>query len=105
MNLASELPDDEVVFLPAEDRNRMSRLYEEVWIRLEEMAMIMSRTLKIKASRETEIRFCPFAPDGKFGYEAVELVRSPQGCGWYDYRRGLCFESEGADSEACPMDE
>lgn len=85
----------ESVFLPTEDRNRMSRLYEEVWVRLDEMAMITARTLKLHASRPCEVRFCPVTPKAESECEAVELVRT-SGSGWgcYDYRQGLCFDSE-----------
>jgi hypothetical protein len=92
----------EAVILPAEDRTRMSRLYEEVRIRLEEMAMITTRTLKIRAGHVLEIKFHPFASWGEVEFEAVELVRTPQGYGCYDYRQGSCFESEGAGSEDLP---
>ena len=104
MNPTSELNDKEPVFLASEDRNRMSRLYEEVWIRLEEMAMIMSRALKMEIGREREIRFCPFASEQKLEFEAVELVRTPRARGWYDYRRGLCFESDGSEAADCPCE-
>jgi len=89
---APTLIPKEPVFLPAEDRTRMARLYEEVWIRLEEMAMITSRTLKLDAGRESEIGFRHFAQEPKFDYDAVELVRTSRGAGCYDYRHGLCFE-------------
>ena len=91
----------ETVILPAEDRNRMSRLYEEVRIRLEEMAMITSRTLKLNSGRRAEIRFLPLASGAEVEFEAVELVCTSQRCGGYDYRQGSCFELEGAGSEAC----
>ena len=89
------------VILPAEDRNRMSRLYEEVRIRLEEMAMITSRTLKWNACRGPEVGFCPLTSGAEVEFEAVELVCTSQRCGCYDYRQGSCFELEEAGSEAC----
>src|SRR5438105_15183095 len=95
----------EPVILPAEDRNRMSRLYEEVRIRLEEMAMITTRTLKIHAGRGSEVGFCPIASGAEAEFEAVKLVRTSRGSGCYDYRQGACFELEGAGSEACPIKE
>ena len=79
----------------------MSRLYEEVRIRLEEMAMITSRTLKIKAGRTSEVRFCSFAPVVESEFEPVELVRTPGGSGYYDYRQGACFEFTAAGSDTC----
>ena len=79
----------------------MSRLYEEVRIRLEEMSMITSRTLKRIPGPGSEIRFCPLA-SGTEEFEVVELVRLPRGWICYDYRQGACFEFEGAGSEACP---
>ena len=93
------------VILASEDRNRMSRLYEEVRIRLEEMAMITARTLKISAGRNTEVKFCPFASVPDVEIEAVELIRTFEGRGCYDYRRGACFEFEGAGPEVCPSKE
>jgi hypothetical protein len=87
------------IILPAEDRNRMSRLYEEVWIRLEEMAMITARTLKLNASRGSDVKFCPLAAGAEVRREAVELFRTTRGHGCYDYREGACFEFEGAGLE------
>jgi hypothetical protein len=104
MNPTSELHDKEPVFLASEDRNRMSRLYEEVWIRLEEMAMIMSRSLKMEIGREREVCFCPLESEQRLEFEAVELVRTPRGRGWYDYRRGLCFESDGPEAADRPSE-
>ena len=93
------------VILPSKDRNRMSRLYEEVRIRLEEMAMITTRTLKMKAGRGSEVKFCPVASEVEIEVEAVELIRTQLGRGCYDYRQGACFEFEGAGSEACSAKE
>jgi hypothetical protein len=90
------------VILPSEDRNRMSRLYEEVRIRLEEMAMITARTLKINAGRGSEVKFCPIPSADEIEFEAVELVRAPRGRAGYDYRQGVCFEFDGTGTEACP---
>ena len=87
------------VILPAEDRCRMSRLYEEVRVRLEEMAMITARTLKINASRGSDVKFCPLAAGADGGRETVELFRTTRGQGCYDYREGACFEFEGAGLE------
>jgi hypothetical protein len=101
MTQASTSLAQKTVILPAEDRNRMSRLYEEVRIRLEEMAMITSRTLKLNSGWRAEVRFLPLASGAEVEFEAVELVCTPQRCGCYDYRQGSCFELEGAGSEAC----
>jgi hypothetical protein len=92
---------NELVMLSAEDRNRMSRLYEEVRIRLEEMAMITARTLKMNAGRASEVRFCSFGLVTEIEFEAVELIRASRGSGYYDYREGACYEVGGAGSEAC----
>jgi hypothetical protein len=81
----------------------MSRLYEEVRIRLEEMAMITARTLRLNADRSSEVKFCPFASGTDNEVEAVELVHTARGCGCYDYRQGACFEFEGAGSEDLPL--
>ena len=101
MTQASMLVAKETVILPAEDRNRMSRLYEEVRIRLEEMAMITSRNLKLHSGPRAEVRFLPLASGTEVEFEAVELICNSQRCGGYDYRQGSCFELEGAGPEAC----
>src|SRR5215467_10285935 len=103
MSEAPKLLAKEPVVLPAEDRNRMARLYEEVRTRLEEMAMITARTLKLHAGAGSEIQFSPFASGLEAGFEAVEIVRTPEGCGCYDYAQGACFESDGAGTEARPI--
>jgi len=77
----------------------MTRLYEEVRIRLEEMAMITARNLKMKPGWDAEVQFVLFAPEAEVGFEAVELIRTERGCGCYDYRQGECFEFEGAGAE------
>ncbi len=89
------------VILPAEDRCRMSRLYEEVRVRLEEMAMITARTLKLHSGPRAEVRFCPLPPGADVEFEAIELLSTSQRCGCYDYRQGSCFELDEAGSEAC----
>jgi len=82
----------------------MSRLYEEVRIRLEEMSMITTRILKINPSPGSEVSFRPLA-SGTDEFEAVELTRTSRGCIGYDYRQGACFEFGGAGSEARPTKE
>lgn len=91
------------VILSSEDRNRMARLYEEVRIRLEEMAMITARTLKMNAGRSSEVKFCPFASGMELEVESVELIRTQLGRGCYDYRLGACFEFEAAGSKDLPV--
>jgi hypothetical protein len=80
------------VVLSLEDRSRMARLYEEVRIRLEEMAMIAARNLKMNSGWDAEVQFVAHAPETEV--EAVELIRTARGCGCYDYRLGECFEVE-----------
>ena len=70
----------------------MSRLYEEVRIRLEEMALITARVLKMNSGRRSEVNFHPFATDAELEIEAVELIRNGHSKGCYDYRQGACFE-------------
>jgi hypothetical protein len=96
-----QLPGNKPVILSSEDRHRMTRLYEEVRIRLDEMAMITARTLKICDGRSAEVKFCPLSSGVEV--EAVELLRNSHTRGCYDYRQGACFEFEGAGSEACPQ--
>lgn len=82
------------IFLPSEDRIRMTRLYEEVFIRLEEMAMITARILKLEAGAEFSVRFNPLPELKEHEFAAVEVV-STAGCsGCYDYRAGACFGTE-----------
>ena len=94
-------PATNIVILPGEDRCRMSRLYEEVRVRLEEMAMITARALKLNSGRRSEIRFSPLFSGAEVEFEAVELLSALQRCGCYDYRLGACFELEEAGAEAC----
>jgi len=93
---------NQLITLPSEDRHRMSRLYEEVRTRLEEMAMITARTLKTGTGRTSTIQFCPLPPGTENEFEAVELIHTENGCGCYDYHQGECFEFEGAGAEARP---
>jgi hypothetical protein len=81
------------IILPSDDRMRMTRLYEEVSTRLEEMAMITARTLKMNATAGSVIRFNPLEEDGGLEFGAVEIVTSRQGHGCYDYRDGACFRT------------
>ena len=81
----------ETILLNAEDRHRMTRLYEEVLTRLDEMAMITARTLSMSAGVESEVLFSHVLPGETETLRYVELVRWPQGSGYYDYRQGSCF--------------
>lgn len=83
----------EPIILPSEDRIRMARLYEEVLTRLEEMAMITARTLRMNAGAGSTVKFNPLAEEGKVEFTSVEIVCTAQGCGCYDYREGACFET------------
>ena len=75
MDEALKLLAEKLIVLSAEDRNRMSRLYEEVRTRLEEMAMISSRTLRLSADCRSEAEFTyPFV-QGEPEFGAVALVR------------------------------
>jgi hypothetical protein len=81
----------ETILLNADDRHRMTRLYEEVLTRLDEMAMITARTLGRPAAVESEVLFSPVLPGEIETFRGVELVRWPQGSGCYDYGQGSCF--------------
>jgi hypothetical protein len=77
----------------------MCRLYEEVRTRLEEMAMITTRTLKLNTSRGSEVRFCSTRAEGEANLELIELVRTSRESGYYDYFQGACIGFGGAGSE------
>ena len=72
----------------------MTRLYEEVVTRLEEMAMITARNLGLNPQSLLEVRFSRLdqAENGNPG--AVELVRDTFTSGCYDYARGVCFQHD-----------
>jgi hypothetical protein len=84
---------DEQITLPYEDRNRMTRLYEEVVARLEEMAMITARTLRINPAAGFSVRFSPLSEGVDEEFTAAEIVSTLQGCGCYDYRQGACYRT------------
>jgi hypothetical protein len=81
----------EPIILPSEDRIRMTRLYEEVLTRVEEMALITARTLRLDAGAGFTVKFNPVSESEDGGFVPVEIVRAPQGHGCYDYREGACF--------------
>ena len=91
MNGAPRRAGKEPIILPSEDRIRMTRLYEEVLTRLEEMAMITARTLKMDAGADSTIKFNPLAEEDEVEFTAIEIVSTAQGRGCYDYREGACF--------------
>ena len=98
MQLKNEIGESPVAaakrqtILPSEDRIRMTRLYEEVVTRLEEMAMITARTLKLNAGAGSTIRFNPVSPQSRvLELAAVEIVCTDAGSGCYDYSEGACF--------------
>jgi hypothetical protein len=94
MTNAPMLTTKNAIVLSSEDRNRMTRLYEEVLTRLEEMAMITARTLKMDAGAGAEVLFEPLASEEALEFKAVEIVRTPQVSGCYDYGAGACFERD-----------
>jgi hypothetical protein len=83
----------EPIRLPFEDRNRMTRLYEEVVARLEEMAMITARTLRMDASEGFSVKFRPLSEGDEAEFTAAEIVSTPRGCACYDYREGACYRT------------
>jgi len=85
-------PTNETVLLNSEERHRMTRLYEEVLTRLEEMAMITARNLGMPAAVAGEVLFHPIASRLAGGFHAVEVLRGSLGSGCYDYAQGSCFE-------------
>ena len=106
MDQALKLLAEKLVVLSVEDRNRMSRLYEEVRTRLEEMAMIAARTLRLTGDCASDAEFTfPFV-EGEPEFGAVAIVRTSRGYICYDYSQGVCFEFEepGARSLATHKD-
>jgi hypothetical protein len=75
----------------------MTRLYEEVYTRLEEMAMITARALKLEARAELAVRFNPLAEQREHEFAAVEIVSAGNCKGCYDYREGACFGIDTQD--------
>lgn len=84
----------EAVLLHAEDRQRMARLYEEVLVRLEEMAMITARNLGLNSASACEVRFSPVGAAVNGDGAAVEIVRDVFASACYDYARGVCFQHD-----------
>ena len=69
----------------------MTRLYEEVLTRIEEMAMITARNLGMPVAAAGDVLFHPVASQ-QAGLHAVEVLRGSLGSGCYDYTQGSCFE-------------
>ena len=72
----------------------MTRLYEEVSTRLEEMAMITARALQLEARADYAVKFNPLSEQMDRDLAAVEIVSTPRSRGCFDYRQGACFEAE-----------
>jgi hypothetical protein len=86
--------EKKTVLLPADDRIRMTRLYEEVFTRLEEMAMITARAIKLEAGATCAVKFNPLTEHGDSEFATVEIVSTEEYRGCYDYRTGACFGTE-----------
>lgn len=69
----------------------MTRLYEEVLTRLEEMAMITVRALNMDVG-DGMVQFHPLEEAGA-ELNSVAIVCTPHGNGCYDYAEGVCFRS------------
>lgn len=75
----------------------MTRLYEEVFTRLEEMAMITARTLKLDDRADFAVKFNPLTEQRdhhEFAAAPVEIVSTAERIGYYDYRQGACIGTE-----------
>jgi hypothetical protein len=92
---------DTVAHLSLEDRARLELLYEEVSGRLQEMALIVGRTLGLKNSEKATYSFRHVSAkkerasqpskEQPVDFEGTEIICTPAGCGCYDYDEGLCF--------------
>ncbi len=83
------------VQLSADDRQRMQRLSEEIRARLEEMAMIFSRTMKIDLGKDAVLKFKPepvaTADPHARPLQHIEIICAPDGtCGCYVDPPGIC---------------
>jgi hypothetical protein len=73
--------------LTADDAMRMVRLAEEVRARLEEMAMIFSRTVGIPLTSDIVRKFSPTGAATDWPQPDIEIVCTSDGqCGCFDYR-------------------
>ena len=75
----------------------MTRLYEEVLTRVEEMAMITARSLKLEEHLGLAVKFNPLEGQDEHDLPAVEIVSAGEYRGCYDYREGACFGIEKPD--------
>ncbi len=86
------------VHLSTEDRARMTRLYEEVSGRREEMALITSRSLGLGSS-DLQLAFKSLQKTAKQTTSGVTtemkgitiVCSASNGCGCYDNDNGICF--------------
>lgn len=86
-----EMLDPKPVKLADDDKHRMARLYEEIEGRLEEMALIASRTVGLAIGKDAVTQFQREATEGEGpGGVDIEIVCTPEGCICYDYREGTC---------------
>ena len=75
----------------------MTRLYEEVFTRLEEMAMITARAIKLECRADFAVKFNPLTEQREqheFAVTPVEIVSTAECTGYYDYREGACFGTQ-----------
>ncbi len=80
----------------------MVRLYEEVVTRLEEMALITTRTLKLNGRMDYAVLFNPLEAGSE--PSTVEIVSAEGRSGWYDYRAGACYQTQDLDNETSSGD-
>ena len=81
--------------LSPEDRARMSRLREEIAGRLEEMGLIVARTLGREEKGHSGLAFLRMktaSGGAKTGFEGTEVIHFPN-CQWgcYDHDKGICY--------------
>ena len=73
--------------LKPDDATRMVRLVEEVRARLEEMAMIFSRTVGVPLTTDMVRKFDPSNTMKDWPQPDIEIVCTSDGhCGCFDYR-------------------
>jgi hypothetical protein len=75
-----------------DDRQRMQRLSEEVRARLEEMALILGRTVGMPITSEMVRKFVPAARAAQESPDVdIEIIDLPDGTSCcYDYINGVC---------------
>jgi len=85
--------------LSTNDRQRMTRLFEEVSGHLEEMSLIVGRNLRLALDSSKVVKFSPLTPPATKRGRAPAVIRlkgativcTPTGCGCYDNDTGICF--------------